>query len=57
VKATEEIHKALEYLKRCREAVRRGLIRRAIELRAAGTTIEEVVEATGIPRSTLYRYL
>jgi DNA invertase Pin-like site-specific DNA recombinase len=53
----EEIHEVLEYLKKRREATRRELIRRAIELRASGATIKEVVEATGIPRSTLYRYL
>jgi DNA-binding IclR family transcriptional regulator len=44
-------------LKRCREASRRELIRRAIELRASGLTVNEVVEVTDIPRSTLYRYL
>jgi len=53
----EEIHKVLEDLKRRREITRRELIRKAIELRASGATIKEVVETTGIPRSTLYRYL
>jgi DNA invertase Pin-like site-specific DNA recombinase len=53
----EEIHKALEDLKKRKEITRRELIRRAIELRASGATIKEVVEAAGIPRSTLYRYL
>jgi AcrR family transcriptional regulator len=44
-------------LKKCGEATRKELIRKAIKLRVSGTTIEEVVKATGIPRSTLYRYL
>jgi len=56
-KAAEEIHKVLEDLKKRREAVRRELIRKAIVLRASGLTVNEVIEATGIPRSTLYRYL
>jgi AcrR family transcriptional regulator len=42
---------------KCREITRKELIRKAVELRASGATIKEVVEATGIPRSTLYRYL
>jgi DNA-binding NtrC family response regulator len=53
----EEIHKVLEYLKKRREAVRRELLRKAIVLRASGLTVNEVVEATGIPRATLYRHL
>jgi DNA-binding NtrC family response regulator len=56
-RVAEEIHKALEELKKYREAARKELIRKAIELRASRATIREVVEATGIPRSTLYRYL
>jgi len=44
-------------LKKRREAIRRELINKAIGLRASGTTIRGVVEDTGIPRSTLYRYL
>jgi DNA-binding NtrC family response regulator len=56
-RVAEEIYKVLEDLKKCREAARRELIRRAIELRASGATIKEVVEITGVPRSTLYRYL
>jgi DNA-binding NtrC family response regulator len=56
-RVVEEIHKALEDLKRLREAFRKALIRRAIKLRATGAAIKEVVEATGIPRSTLYKYL
>jgi DNA-binding NtrC family response regulator len=53
----EEIHKVLEYLKKRREAVRRELLRKAIVLRASGLTVDEVVEATGVPRPTLYRHL
>jgi DNA-binding NtrC family response regulator len=53
----EEIHKVLEYLKKRREAVRRELLRKAVALRASGLTVNEVIEATGIPRPTLYRYL
>jgi predicted nucleic acid-binding protein len=56
-RVAEEIHKALEDLKRLREASRKELIRRAIELRATGTTIKEAIEATGIPKSTLYRHI
>jgi len=44
-------------LKKRRGAARKELIRKAIELRVTGATIKEVVEATGIPKSTLYRYL
>ena len=39
-----KIRKVLEYLKRFREAVRRELIMKTIELRASGATIKEVVE-------------
>jgi DNA-binding NtrC family response regulator len=53
----EEIHKLLEELKRLREAVRRELLRKAIMLRASGLTVNEVIEITGVPRSTLYRHL
>jgi DNA-binding NtrC family response regulator len=53
----EEIHKVLEDLKKCREVARRELIRKAIVLRAFGLTVNEVIEITGVPRSTLYRYL
>jgi hypothetical protein len=56
-KATEEIHKVLEDLKRRREAVKRELIRRVIKLRTPRATIEEVVEVTGVSTSALYRYL
>jgi len=44
-------------LKKHREVVRRELIRRAIELRASGTTIKEVIEVIGAPKATLYKYL
>ena len=44
-------------MKKCRKDVRRELLRKAIELIASGATIEEVVEATVIPKSMLYRYL
>jgi DNA-binding NtrC family response regulator len=53
----EEIHKVLEDLKKRREAVRRELLRKAVALRASGLTVNEVVEITRVPRSTLYRYL
>jgi hypothetical protein len=56
-RVAEEIHKVLEYLKKYREIARRELIRKAIVLRASGLTVNEVIEATSIPRSTLYRYL
>lgn len=56
-RVAEEIRKVLEDFKKCGEATRKELIRKAIKLRASGATIEEVVDATGIPRSTLYRYL
>jgi DNA invertase Pin-like site-specific DNA recombinase len=56
-RVAKEIHKALEYLKMRREAIRKELIRRAIELRASGATIKEVVKVVGVLRSTLYRYL
>jgi predicted DNA-binding transcriptional regulator AlpA len=41
----------------CREAARRELLRKAIMLRASGLTVNEVIEITGVPRSTLYKYL
>jgi hypothetical protein len=56
-RVAEEIYKVLEDLKKHREAARRELLRKAIVLRASGLTVNEVVEVTGIPRSTLYRYL
>jgi hypothetical protein len=43
-------------LKKRREAVKKELIIKAIELKASGATIEEVVEATGILKSILYRH-
>jgi DNA-binding IclR family transcriptional regulator len=43
-------------LKKRREATRRELLRKAIVLKASGLTVNEVIEATGVPRSTLYRY-
>ena len=55
-RVAEGVLRALEDLKRC-GAIRRELIRRTIELRASGATIRGVVKDTGIPRSTLYRYL
>jgi hypothetical protein len=56
-RVAEEIHKALEDLKKCKEVARRELLRKAIVLRASGLTVNEVIEITGVPRSTLYRYL
>jgi hypothetical protein len=44
-------------LKKRKEAVRKELIRKAIELRASKATIKEVIDVTGVPRSTPYRYL
>jgi predicted DNA-binding transcriptional regulator AlpA len=55
-RVAEEIYKVLEDLKKHREAARRELLRKAIVLRASGLTVNEVIEATGVPRSTLYRY-
>jgi uncharacterized protein with von Willebrand factor type A (vWA) domain len=53
----EEIHKVLEDLKKRREVARRELLSKAVALRASGLTVNEVVEITRVPRSTLYRYL
>jgi len=53
----EEIYLKFKELRSKERMLRDELIREAIELRANGLTITEVVKSTGIPRSTLYRRL
>jgi DNA invertase Pin-like site-specific DNA recombinase len=53
----EEIHLKFKELRSEERMLRDELIKEAIELRASGLTITEVIKLTGIPKSTLYRKL